>query len=160
MIIFVLFFVIVACFGIVLLFGAPYLPSHRKQINQGLDLLKIKPGEVVYEFGCGDGYVLRLLAKRGAKAIGYELNPLLFVVAWLACLKYGSAVKVRLGNFWKADISEADIVYVFLLDRFMKRLDQKLVREAKKGTRLLSYTFQIPGKKASAKTGGMYLYKY
>ncbi len=158
--IFLLLFVIVMCFGFVLLFGAPYLPTHKKQIALGLKMAALRKDEVVYELGCGDGYILREIARRGGRAVGYELNPILFIVAWLSCLKYGGRIKVRYGNFWNVNIAEADIVYVFLLEKFMKRLDQKMLAEAQKGTRLLSYTFKIPGKKIIAEAEGMYLYQY
>jgi exodeoxyribonuclease VII small subunit len=69
-------------------------------------------------------------------------------------------VKIHFGNFWKADISQADAVYVFLFDRYMKQLDAKLKKEAKPGLKLASHTFKIPGKKIIRQDYGVYLYKY
>jgi SAM-dependent methyltransferase len=151
---------LVFLFSFVLLFGAPYLPTHAKQTQLSLELLNLKKGQTLYELGCGDGKVLIAAAMDGYRAVGYELNPLLFAVAWLRTLRYRKLVSVRLGNFWNADFSEADGVYVFLLDRFMHRLDAKLSRELKQGTRLVSYTFQIPGKKPVQSKAGLFVYHY
>lgn len=149
----------ILCFGFVLLYGAPYLPTHTKQAEKGLDMLNLHSGQTLYELGCGDGKVLRLAARRGLNAVGYELNPLLFLVAKLTTWKYRYQVQVRFGNFWKADISRADVVFVFLLDRFMVRLDEKMKTEGR-GKLLLSYTFEVPGRKPANIQDGMYLYKY
>lgn len=151
---------LVLLFGSVLLFGAPYLPTQRRQTEKALDLLDLKKGEVLYELGCGDGRVLKQAAKRGIKSVGYELNPLLVVVAWLNTLRYRRKVKVIWKNFWKADLAPADGIFVFLIDRFMVKLDKKIQKDAKKDVKLVSYAFKIPGKKANKRSGGLFLYRY
>ncbi len=80
MILFLVFFGVVLCFGLVLLVGAPYLPTQRRQVDAAIKLLDLKPGAVVYELGSGDGRVARRLATHGYRVIGYELNPLLYIV--------------------------------------------------------------------------------
>jgi SAM-dependent methyltransferase len=151
---------LIMAYGFVLFFGAPYFPSLKPHIKAAIDLLDLKKGQVVYDLGCGDGRFLRAAAKAGYNAVGYELNPFMFLVSWASTRKHGRLVKVRMRNFWKADISKADAVYVFLLDKYMGQLDKKLTKEGKKGLRLASHTFKIPGKKPAAKKYGVYLYKY
>jgi cyclopropane fatty-acyl-phospholipid synthase-like methyltransferase len=151
---------LILAYGFVLLFGAPYFPSLKPHIKAALDLLDLKPGQTVYDLGCGDGRFLRAAAKAGYKAVGYELNPFMFLVAWVSTRKYGGRVKVKMRNFWHTDISGADGVFVFLLDKYMAKLDEKLKDEGKKGLKLASHTFKIPGKKPTAKKYGVYLYKY
>lgn len=158
--IFAVFSVLVLLFGFVLLFGAPYLPTRKKQTEAALDLLDLKKGETLYELGCGDGRVLKLAARRGLQAVGYELNPLLVLIAWLHTYRYRKQVKVVWGNFWRADLSRADGVFVFLLDRFMDKLDKKLAREVRKPLKLVSFAFKIPDKKIEKYRDGMFLYKY
>jgi hypothetical protein len=98
-------------------------------------------------------------AKRGLEAHGYELNPLLWLVAWLRCLRHNNA-HVHLKDYWKISLPEGTKgVYVFLLDSFMERLDKKLEKEAR-GIRLVSYTFKIPGKKPVVQKNALNLYKY
>ena len=152
--------VIAACFGAVLLVGAPYVPTLKKSRSAALDLLGLKTGQTLYELGSGDGAMLVEAAKRGLNVVGYELNPFLFAVSWLRVKRYKNA-KVHLGDFWRADLSKADGVYVFLIDRFMARLDKKISREVKgKKIKLVSHAFAIPGKKPAKKTGAMLLYVY
>ncbi len=156
-----IFLVILLClFGFVLLFGAPYVPTMRKQSQTALDMVSLKPGQTLYELGSGDGRVLRQAAQRGYNVVGYEINPLLALIAYVYTWKYRKQVKVVCGNFWKADLAPADAVFVFLLDRYMEKLDNKMKNEVKKGTLLASFAFQIPDKKIAKQSNGIFLYKY
>ncbi len=80
-IIFIVISILVICFGFVLLYGAPYVPTLKKQVEDALDLADVKPGECLVELGSGDGRVLIAAAKRGCSCIGYELNPIMFVIS-------------------------------------------------------------------------------
>jgi predicted RNA methylase len=150
---------IILLFSFVILFGAPYLPTRRKETQIALDLLDLKAGQTLYELGCGDGRVLVFAARRGLNVVGYELNPVLVIVSWLVTLRYRRQVRVVWGNFWMADLERADGVFVFLLDKYMKKLDEKLLK-IKKPIRLVSYAFKIPGKKPTKEKYGMMLYIY
>ena len=152
--------IIFILFVFVLLFGAPYLPTLKKQSGVALDLLDLKPGETLVELGSGDGRVLREGAKRGLKVIGYELNPLLVIVSYFVCFKYRSSVTIHWGNFWQNKLPECDGIFVFLLDKYMKKLDTKVIQETNKKVKLLSYAFKIPDKYYVQEKSGMYLYKY
>jgi SAM-dependent methyltransferase len=150
---------LILAYGFVLLFGAPYFPSLKPHIRAALDLLDLKEGQVVYDLGCGDGRFLKAAARRGVKAVGYELNPFMFAYSWLTTRRYRKLIKVRWGNFWKADLSPADAVFVFLLDKYMPQLDAK-IKKSGKHLKLASHTFKVPSKKAAAQKYGVYLYKY
>lgn len=152
--------IVVGLFGFVLLFGAPYLPTKRRQTQAALDLLDLKPGQTLFELGCGDGRVLKQAAERGWLAVGYELNPLLAITARLHTWKYRKQVRVVCGNFWAVNLDQADGVFVFLLDKFMKRLDKKMEKELRPGTKLASFAFKIPGKRTVRSKAGIYLYQY
>ena len=145
-------------FGFVLLKGAPYLPSFGRQIGAALDLLALQPGQTVYDLGCGDGRFLKTASGRGLRAVGYELNPILFGYCWLTT-RYHKNITVRYGNFWNADLANADAVYVFLLDKFMSKLDAKLMH-SDRHLRLASHTFKVPGKLPAGRKNGVYLYEY
>ncbi len=155
----VIFFI----FAFVILFGAPYLPTMKKQAEEALDMLALKPGQTMLELGCGDGRVAKAAARRGLKVVGYELNPILALVAWLQTLKYRGQVKIVWGNYWRRDWPDCDGIFVFLLDKYMKKLDKKIVQKKQaqgKPIRLLSYTFLVPGRQTSAQKGALFLYKY
>lgn len=152
---------IILAYAFVLPFGAPYLPTLRKQGDEALDLLDLKPGQVFIDLGCGDGRLLILAAERGLKAVGYELNPVLALIAWLRTRRYGRRVKVRCSNFWRADLSGADDVFVFLINHFMVRLDKMLSRYSKDHQiKLVSNSFKIPGKKPLKRKGALFIYVY
>lgn len=152
--------VLIAAYSFVLLFGAPWFPSLSPHIKSALDLLDLKEGQVVYDLGCGDGRFLKAAAERGLKAVGYELNPIMFFYAWLNTRSYRKQVKVRWGNFWKADLSDADAIFVFLLTKYMDQFDMLVKTKAPKGVKVASHAFKIPGKKPLKKDYGVYLYKY
>lgn len=151
---------LILAYGAVLLFGAPYFPSLKPHIKAGLDLLDLKPGQTVYDLGCGDGRFLKAAAKSGLKAVGYELNPFMFLYSWATTRRYGRRVKVKYGNFWHADLSGADGIFVFLLTRYMKQFDELIRDRAPKGVKVASHTFKIPGKKIVKQNYGVFLYKY
>src|SRR5438270_414315 len=100
-------------FAVGVWFGAPYLPTMSHQRQVALKLLNLKRGQTLYDLGCGDGRMLRLAAQQGLSAVGYELSPLLFLIAKITTWPYRRRVKVHLGDYWKADLSKADGIYIF-----------------------------------------------
>lgn len=147
-------------FGFVVFFGAPYLPTLKNSGKAALDLLALKPGQTLLELGSGDGRFMREAAKRGLKVVGYEINPILYLVSRTTTWKYRSQVKIVWGNFWKAEWPDHDGIYVFLIDKYMEKLDKKIKTKSKKGVKLASNSFKIPGKKPALETYGVYLYIY
>lgn len=159
--IWLIIFLIVLPFAFVLLFGAPYLPTRRLQAEQALDLLGLKKGDVFVDLGSGDGAVLVAAARRGLICYGYELNPFMWAVSRLRMLKYGTQAHIYCKNFWKVPLPKGTKgVFVFLLDKYMVQLDKKLTAELSPQGRLVSYTFQIPGKSPMKTFEALYLYKY
>lgn len=157
-VLFVIAFLVV-CFGFVVLFGAPYLPTHTKQINTALDLLALKKDQTLLELGAGDGKVALLALSRGLKVVAIEFNPLLCIVIWIRTRKYRGRIKILCGNFWTLRWPDADGIYVFLLDRYMKKLDKRIAKRYT-SIRLASYVFQVPGKKAVEQKDGIFLFSY
>jgi SAM-dependent methyltransferase len=150
----------VLCFSFVLLRGAPYLPTLKPQIKTALDLLDLKEGQTMLELGCGDGRVLIAAAQRGWKVVGYELNPLLAAVCWLRTRRYKGQVKVVCGDFWQANWPEADGIFTFLLQKYTKQLNTKIVQNSTKPVKLVSFAFYIPDKQPTVEKDGLYLYEY
>lgn len=151
---------VLACFCFVLLFGAPYLPTLSPQVEAALKLADLKEGQTLIELGCGDGRVLIAAAKRGYRAVGYELNPLLAAVAWARTRRYRRRVRVVWGDFWRAEWPPARAVFTFLLPRYMPKLDDKLKAYGHRPVRLVSFAFKVPGRKPDATKRGVYMYRY
>ena len=144
-------------FGAVVFFGAPYLPTLAPQIAAAFDLLDIEPGQTILELGCGDGKVLIAAAQRGYRAVGIELNPVLAGIAWLRTRRYRGRVRVVWGSYWLRRWPASDGVYVFLIDRFMSKLDERMRQY---GGKLVSVAFQVPDRQYDAEKHGVYLYDY
>ncbi|MEO8784997.1 MAG: hypothetical protein ABI221_01595 [Candidatus Saccharimonadales bacterium] len=150
-------------FGVVVLVGAPYLPTLRPQTIAALELLNLRPGQTLLELGSGDGRVMRAAAARGLTVVGYELNPLLVLVSLAVTWRYRRQVRVVWGNFWRADWPETDGIFVFLLDKYMQKLDKKVIqkqRRQNKPIKLVSFSFKIPGRTIDSQQSGLFLYRY
>lgn len=157
---FILVAILVVLFSFVLLFGAPYLPTLSTQAEAALDLVDLKPGEHLLELGCGDGKVMIAAAKRGLRVTGYELNPLLAAIAWARTRRYSKRVKVICGNFWHIKLPVTEGIFVFLLPKYMSKLDTKIVQESSKPVKLVSFAFKIPNKSITKENQGVFLYRY
>jgi hypothetical protein len=151
---------VIVLFGFVVLYGAPFVPTLRASSEEALDLLDLKPGETLLELGSGDGRILRAAAKRGIRSIGYELNPLLVLWSRVACWKYRRLVTVNFGNYWQQTWPPTDGIYIFLLDRYMEKLDKKIIQEIHKKVKLVSFAFAVPGRRAAKEQNGLFLYSY
>ena len=124
--------------------GSPWIPSSFKMAQKMLNLADIQPDEMVYDLGCGDGRIAVIAARKyQARVVGIELNPLLWLWCQLVITILGlrSRVKIVLGNFYKQDLSDADVVVCYLLPNTNKKLEYKLMRELCSGTRVVSNTF-------------------
>ena len=165
MVIFWVITAIILCFGFVVFWGAPYVPTRRKQIEQAFEeLYKVGRGDVVVDIGSGDGVLLRAAVKRGAKAIGYELNPLLVLITRLLSRKEAFNMQVVLANFWRQTLPpETTLVYTFLEKRDIARMELYLIRQARLRTtplHFISYGFELPNTKPIKRVGPMLLYVF
>jgi precorrin-6B methylase 2 len=128
--------------------GAPWVPTSREVINTMLTMAQIKPEELVYDLGSGDGRVLVAAARRfNARAVGVEMDVsrYLWSVAAVTLLGLRKRVRIIRGDFFKIDLSEADVVFTYLLQNTNDRLKEKLRKELRPGTRLISNTFTFSG---------------
>ena len=143
------FVVLIVAFGLPALTGAPYVPTHRRQIKRAFkELRPIDSNDYVVDLGSGDGSVLAEVARLGASGVGYEINPILFLISKLR-LARTSNIKIILGSFWgKAALAEVNVVYVFGESRDIKRmydLVQKWANQNEREIDLISYGFVVPG---------------
>ena len=125
--------------------GALYVSTARARVAASLEAIDLKPGQLLVDLGCGDGRVLRSARRRCAvRAEGYELNLLAFCKARLLCW-WSTGITIRLQNFWRADLSRADVVFCYLFPDVMPPLAQKLGDELKPGATVVSCNFPLPG---------------
>ena len=116
------------------------------QVDRMLKAAKLKPGMKVYDLGSGDGRLVYKAAKEyGCDATGYEYSP--FVWLWsqfLARFFWKSKAKNHLGNLWKKDISDADVIVCYLMPHMMKQMQARIFPQLKPGTLIVSHAFSIP----------------
>lgn len=158
---FICIVVVVLCFGLVVLVGAPYLPTLDRQVKVALDLVDLQPGQTLLELGSGDGKVLIAAAKRGWNVVGYELNPILVLVSWARTRGYRHQVKIVWGNFWNdTKWPPAEGIFGFILPKYMQKLDTKVMHWHTKPVKVVSFAFAIPDKAPTEQRHGVFLYDY
>jgi SAM-dependent methyltransferase len=156
----VVLFIALISFAGVLFFGAPYVPTLKPQVKAALELAGLKKGQTMLELGCGDGKMLVAAARQGINTVGYELNPFLAAAAWLRTRRYRRQVRIIWGDFWRAEWPPAEAAFTFLLPKYMAKLDQKLANYGHRPVRLVSFAFEVPGKRPDKEKNGVYLYIY
>lgn len=142
-------------------FGAPYVQSSDEKIKTIIKLLDPKPGEKIVDLGSGNGKLLFEIAKKGATAYGYEINPFLVLLTNYQARKMGLEEKVKISwvDYWQKDLSEFDAVTLYGITYIMARLEKKLDEELKPGTRVISNFFKFPNWKEVKTDGVIRLYK-
>ena len=153
--------IVVLLFSFVIAYGAPFLPTLSKRVDDAVELLDLKEGDTLLELGSGDGRLLKAVAKQKIYAIGYELNPLLVIYSRVITWRYRKYISVKWGNYWNKKWPKADAIYVFLLNPYMSKLHNKVVQyTGKRSLTVVSFAFQITEKKPSREINGMFRYDY
>jgi predicted RNA methylase len=132
---------------------APYVVSPQLVVDQMLAAAGVRPGELVYDLGCGDGRVVITAAQRfGAKSVGVELKPDLVRAATDQIKKLGLQNRARViqGDLMEVDISDADVVVLYLMTLSNDLVRPKLEKSLRAGARVVSHDFKVPGWKPKA----------
>jgi hypothetical protein len=153
---------LVAAFGFVVFFGAPYVPSLHDEVRRSFDeLYDVGPGDVVVDLGSGDGQVLVEAVRRGATGVGYELNPLLVMVSRLRLWR---RAKVYLKDMWTARLpNEVTLVYAFTVSRDAAKLARRLQAETDRLNRplaVMTFGATLPGIQPVEVRKGHTLYRF
>lgn len=164
MIISALFIIVILIFGVVVFRGAPYVPSVKKHAARAFDELHpLSEKDVVVDVGSGDGVILRLVAEKGARAIGYELNPILVIVSRILA-RGNSNIRTDLADFWLVKLpKDTTVVYAFSVGRDMKKLANKVQQTANRAGRevhLITYGHTIDSLKPAKQTSSHHLYVF
>ena len=104
-------------------------------------------GDVFYDLGSGDGRVVIAAAMKGAKAYGVEMDKLRvwYSRAWIKLLRLDKQAEIIHGDIFETDLSKATVVCTYLLQETNDKLQGKLERELKPGTRVISVAFEYKG---------------
>ncbi|MBI4121598.1 MAG: hypothetical protein HY470_01410 [Candidatus Ryanbacteria bacterium] len=153
--------VVVLSFRLLFAFGAPYAGCSKERIDNLLALAGDVKGKTIADLGSGDGRVLIAFAKAGARAHGFEINPLLVIRSRRAIRTSGLEERavVHWQSFWGEPLGNYDIITLYGISTIMRRLEKKLTRELKPGNAVLSVYFKFPTWRPSKTIGdvGMYM---
>ncbi len=128
---------------------APWVPTRKRDLPRIASLTRLEPGEIFYDLGCGDGRVAAYIAANSeARAVGVELAIPFYLISKLRQYLSGNRrLEFKYRNLFAADLTAADAVYMFSAspERLTGKLERKLSRELKSGSRIISYAFPIQG---------------
>lgn len=133
--------------------GLPWVPSRLERAERALKMADLQPDELLLDLGSGDGRVLLLAARVfGARGHGIEVSPLL--VWWTRWQARRRALQGRVtaqrGDFYRADWSAADVVYIYATARQMQRLQKTLPTRLRRGARVVCVSAEMPDWKPQA----------
>ena len=126
--------------------AGPYVPTPWVIVDEMLKLADIRPDDVVYDLGSGDGRLVITAAKRyKARGVGVELQPELIEMANAGAKKEGVAERVKFvqGDLFETDIREASVITLYLLPQFVTRLVPRFRAELRPGTRIVSHDYPL-----------------
>lgn len=146
--------------------GAPPVFTNKRHIRKLLANLDLKPGQIFYELGAGNGRVMTMAAaaKPDIKVIGFELSPIMLVWAWLNIKIHRlKNAEIRWRNFFHVDFRDADFIFCFLMPKTLEKMKIKFEKELKPGAKIISYAFQVNGWSPEkiikpASQSGIYIY--
>lgn len=126
-----------------------WLPTPPNIIVDALRLAAVSPYDLVFDLGCGDGRVVTLAARRfGARAVGFDINPALLRRARRRINRLGVShlAQVRRRSMLRIpELYEASVIYLFLPQMAVNRVQRVLLRDCRSGTRVVSVDSWIYG---------------
>lgn len=136
--------------------GAGYTATPMSIIAKALKLVDLKKEEVFYDLGCGTGEVLIEASKLCNHVRGIEIEP----TRWLIAKFRARKAKVILGNFFRQDLSDADVIFVYQFrEKVNEKISEKIKSETRIGTRIVSFLWPIENLKLIERKKEIFIYK-
>jgi precorrin-6B methylase 2 len=128
-------------------YDVPYVPTPMKTVARMLEMAKVKPSDVLYDLGSGDGrIVISAVRDFGAqRASGIDINPIRIRESNENARKAGVTDKVKFfeANIFEYDFSEATVLSMYLLTEVNLKLRPRILQILKPGTRIVSHDFDM-----------------
>jgi tRNA G37 N-methylase Trm5 len=124
-----------------------YVPTPNEVVDKMFELADIRPGEVVYDLGCGDGRIPVLASKKyGVRSWGFDINPVRVKESLENVQKNNvqHLVTIKQQDIFELDLSKADVITLYLLPRLNVKLIPQLDK-LKPGCRIVSHDFNMEG---------------
>ena len=122
----------------------PYLPSTPIAVEEMLRLADVQPSDLVVDLGSGDGRIpITAAVAFGARGYGVDIDAKLVAEANENARNAGVADRVRFEqkDVFDTDLGEASVVTLYLLTGLVNRLEPKLLKELRPGTRIVAHDF-------------------
>lgn len=122
-----------------------FVPTPMAAVERMIEMAEIKPGNVVYDLGCGDGRIVVAAAKlHGVKAVGVDISAERVAESRerARAAEVEALVEIRQADIFDLDLDSADVVFLYLTPRLNERLMPQL-RRLKPGARIISYEFDM-----------------
>jgi SAM-dependent methyltransferase len=118
----------------------PYVQTPMEIVERMLRMAEVKKGDYLIDLGSGDGRIVIEAAKRGARALGVDIDPNLVRDATENARKAEVADRTQfmVKDIFETDLSAASVVAFYLLPEFNAKLLPKLLA-LKPGTRIVSH---------------------
>jgi hypothetical protein len=144
--VFIVFFASINFYNIIFRGFAPFISTKFEAILTILKDLNLNGDETVYELGAGKAGFLRAVEERfgNKKLVGIEYSFFPYLIAKIQLSLLNSSIELVRKNIFKVNLKKADIIYCFLNIEMMEKLEEKVKRECRKGTILISYHFKFP----------------
>lgn len=124
-----------------------YVPTPQQVVDKMLEMADVRPGEILYDLGCGDGRIPVTAAKKfGIKTWGFDINPVRVKESLENVKKNdaGKLVTIKLQDIFELDLSKADVITLYLLPQLNVKLIPQLDK-LKPGCRIVSHDFDMAG---------------
>lgn len=123
----------------------PFVPTPQEVVDKMVELAGVKKGDVVYDLGSGDGRIVITAAKKGAKAVGFEIDGDLVKLSRDNLRKAGvqDQAEIRQQDILTVDLSAASVVTMYLLPDVNLQLRPNLLSQLKPGSRVVSHAFDM-----------------
>lgn len=131
---------------------APDFPTPQVVVDRMLAMANVKPTDVVYDLGCGDGRILiSAVQTYHCRAVGIELSRDIYerTCQRIQALGLNDRISIIQGNALHTDLSRADVVTLYLMTSTNERLRPQLEHYLKPGSRVLSHDYEIHGWKTA-----------
>jgi len=126
---------------------APWWQTPENIAEKMCKLTKVSQKTKIYDLGCGTGHAMMVATREfGATCVGIEIDMFRYFIAKFLVRHAGLTDKILVlrENFFNVDLSEANVLFIYLVPNALKRLTPKFLKELKPGTMLISYKYKIP----------------
>jgi cyclopropane fatty-acyl-phospholipid synthase-like methyltransferase len=139
--------------------GAPFVPSAHNKVSEMVDIARLQKNERVMDLGSGDGRIVCAVAPFCLVSSGVEISPLLYLFSKLRVWKNGlKNVVLKRDTLWNVDLSRYDVVFIYFIPHWMNKLEKKIKKEMRPGSRVVSHAFQFKNWKSLRTCGNITVY--